>query len=134
MANTVTTQIIIDGPQNTVVKIVGVIDTADIANTTLIDPALLSGMDPWGNKATKLRIKRVFFDIEDLLDVRLSWDATTPVLINTFTGRGNIDATTYGGLQNNAGAGITGKILYSTQGWVASAILEFTLILELGKQ
>jgi len=34
---------------------------------------------------------------------------------------------------NNAGAGVTGKILLSTQGWVVAAILSFTLELELIK-
>jgi hypothetical protein len=136
MAGNVTSiQILVDGRENTVIKLQGVLDTADIGSTTVADPATLSDMGPFaGMKASQLRIKRIQYSIEDSLSVNLFWDATTPLLIEELTGRGQMDFTQFGGLQNNAGAGKNGKITYTTQGWAATAVVSFSLILELGKQ
>ena len=136
MANIVNTQTLEDGQENTIIRITAILDTADLPNTTvLVDPALLSDIGPFaGRKATQLRLKKCIFDVEDSLDVRLYWDATTPVYFEDYVGRGVNDYRDAGGLQNNAGAGKTGKILIETQGWVAAAKLEFTLTLYLGKQ
>ena len=134
MANVVTTQILLDGPRNTVIKVVGVLDTSDQASMVIADPATLAGIDNTGLlKAQKLVIKRLSHNVEDSLAVYLNWDATAPVQIDMLTGRGHQDFQKVGGLWNNAGAGVTGKILLSTQGWVVAAILSFTLELELIK-
>ena len=136
MANIVNTQTLEDGPENTIIRVTAILDTADLASTTVLaDPALLSDIGPYaGRKATQLRVKQIIFDVEDTLDVRLYWDATTPVLFEDLVGRGINDYHNVGGLQNNSGAGKTGKIMIQTQGWVAATILEFTLTLYLGKQ
>jgi len=134
MANVTSVQTLVDGPRHVVLKIDGVLDTSDLSSTLVIDPSTLSAMDINGVKASQLRIDRIIFDVEDLLDVQLFWDATTPVRIWNLVGRGKIDARYYGGLQNNSGTGKTGKITMTTQGWVASATLSFTITLELVKQ
>jgi len=135
MANVVSTQILLDGPRNTVIKVVGVLDTSDQASMVIADPATLCGIDNTGAvKAAKLAINRIVLNIEDGLAVYLNWDATTPVLIDQFTGRGHQEFQKVGGLWNNAGAGVTGKILLSTQGWAIGAFLSFSLELELYKQ
>jgi len=135
MANEVTIQTILDGPRNVVIKVSGVLDTSDLAQTVLIDPAVLSGIDHSGLvKAKKLRLERVIFNVEPTLAVNMWWDATTPVRIEDLTAQGHKEFRSFGGLTNNAGAGVTGKILYATQGWVAGAILSFTFTLELIKQ
>ena len=135
MANTITTQILVDGPKNVVVKIDGFVDTSDLASTVLLDPATLSVVDSNGTKATKLRIDKIVYDIEDQLSCNLSWDATTPVLIWHLLGRNKLEFDKkYGGLQNNGGAGVTGKITMVTQGWSASAILSFSILMECTKQ
>ena len=135
MANTVAIQTILDGPRNAVVKVTGTLDTSDLANFVIADPAVMQGVDNTGAlKAAKLRLVRSEFFIKDTLEVSLLWDATVPVVIETLTGRGKLDAKDYQGLTNNAGAGVTGKILLNTQGWVASAVLFFTIVLHLEKQ
>lgn len=135
MANSVNIQTILDGPRNCVIKVEGILDTSDLASATLVDPALLFGMDNTGLvKAAKLRILEIQYNVEDTLEVRLAWDASTPVRIDQLTGRGKIDAKAFGGLTNNAGAGVTGKILISTEGWAATKVLSFTLVLELVKE
>lgn len=135
MANSYTIQVLVDGPRNTVVKVEGILDTSDLSLITVVDPALLAGIDNTGGvKAKHFRIKEIIHNIEDLLDVRLFWDATTPARIEALTGRGKANYEKFGGLQDNSGAGSTGKILLSTQGWTIGANLSFSLILELVKQ
>ena len=126
MANSYTLQTLEDGPRNVVIKIDGILDTSDLGSTLVVDPSLLSDYDINGVKASQLRINRIVYDVEDLLDVQLR--------IWNLVGRGKVDAWRYGGINNNAGAGKTGKITMSTQGWSSGAVLSFTIILELVKQ
>ena len=136
MANAVTTQVLADGPRNVVVRVDGFLDTSDYAATAIVDPALLSPMDPsFGTLATKLRVNKVTPSIESPLSVYLSWDATTPVrFLSLSNASEEFEACSFGGITNNAGAGRTGKITLATQGWSAGAILSFSLLLELEKQ
>lgn len=134
MANSVNTQTILDGPRNCVIKVEGILDTSDLAAQTLVDPATLSAMQPaTGEKAATVAIQRITFEVEDGLEVRLAWDATTPTRIAQLTGRGTAKYGHFEGLTNNAGAGITGKVLISTEGWTTGA-KSFTLVLEMRKQ
>lgn len=133
MANEVTIQIIQDGPRNTVLKVSGVLDTSDLAQSVLIDPAVMQEMGKTLGKAGSFRLKRVIFNVEPALAVNMWWDATVPVRIEDLTAQGHKEFESFGGLTNNAGAGVTGKILYATQGWSAGAILSFTFTLELVK-
>ena len=138
MANSTTIQILEDGAAHTVIKLEGVLDTSDVSSTVVVDPAAQSSVDPTGSnylKATKYKLDKIIHNIEDGLSVNLFWDATTPVRIEELTGRAKVDYRDFGGLQNNAGAtGFTGKITYTTQGWVATQTLSFSVILYLTKQ
>ena len=135
MANSVNTQIILDGPRNAIIKVEGILDTSDLATVTIADPANFMKMDSWGlNAPGGFLIQRIQYDVEPLLECRLAWDATIDVRIAELTGYGTQKYECFGGLPNNSGAGRTGKILLSTQGWSASAVLSFTLVLHLIKQ
>ena len=134
MANLLTTQILVDGPRNTVIKVAGVLDTSDLAQTIIVQPSTLWQSNNKDIVNTKARIKQITYNVEDTLSVNLFWDATTPLLIEELVGRGKMDYHHYGGLVNNAGAGVTGNILLATQGWAASALLSFTCMIELIKQ
>lgn len=133
MANSTSIQILEDGPRNTVVKFEGVLDTSDLGSTLIIDPAAQSPIDSFGNPGTKFRIDCLQFSIEDGLSVNLFWDATTPVRIEELVGRGKMKYFQFGGLKNNAGAGVNGKITATTEGW-GSGIKSFSIILTLVKQ
>jgi hypothetical protein len=133
MANSTTIQTLVDGPRNTILKLDGLLDTSDQASTVIVDPATLSDYNINGVKATKLRINKINFDVEDGLDVELFWDAATPVRIGNLVGRGKVDAWRYGGIVNNA-TSPTGKITLATQGWSSGTILSYTIVLELVKQ
>jgi hypothetical protein len=135
MANELTIQTILDGPRNAIIKVSGTLDSSDLAQQVLLDPATLGGINNTGLvKAAKLRLQRLTHNIEDGLTVDLWWDATTPVRIEGIEGRGHQNYDRFGGLTNIAGAGVTGKILIATQGWATGSILSFSLLLELVKQ
>jgi hypothetical protein len=109
-----------------------VLDTSDQASITVLDPALqfIDAINP----TTQYRIDRLDWSISDPLVIRLVWDATTPVKIIEMAGRGNMWlGGIYGGLQNNAGAGKTGKILGLSTGY-ASGTVAFTVIIRAIKQ
>lgn len=130
MANTYRSQLLVDGPRNVVVLASGILDTSDLASTVLLDPAVLVGTDNTGLiKAANLSLLKVVFTVEDALEVRLAWDATTPVVFDILTGRTKTDYHDISGLPppKPALAGATGKVLISTEGWSAGKILSFTV-------
>lgn len=127
MANLLTTQTIIDGARNTVIKVTGVLDTSDLAYTIVVDPTTLVP------QPTQLRLDHIDYSVSDQLELRIQWDATVPVDIMPLAGRGRMTFWNFGGLQNNAGAGKTGKIGISTKGWT-SGTQTFTLVFEMVKQ
>lgn len=134
MANSVNTQLILDGPRNVVVKVEGILDTSDQASMTLVDPALLGYMDSQNQiKAKHLRLYTLHHNIEDGLEVRLAWDATAPVRIEQLTGRGKQCFRHFEGLPDPVAAGSTGKVLLSTEGWSAGKILSFSVVAEFVK-
>jgi hypothetical protein len=133
MANfAIATQILIDGPRNTVAKVTGDLSTIASGPTVIIDPALLTGMNPGmsGTElATLLRIDHIDYSITDGMGVILTWPATTPVAICELFGRGKLEARMWGGYQNNAGAGVTGQIALTTFATGAETPTDATLLL-----
>lgn len=130
MANFVNPVVIQDGARNCIINIEGILDTSDLTNYAVIDPALLWPID-LGYPAQILKIKRVQYKVEPLLEVRLLWDATVPTNAAVYTGSGHDEYTQQ--FPNTAGVGRTGKILITTQGWTGGSILSFNLTLELVK-
>lgn len=126
MANLVNTQVLIDGKRNTIIKITGVLDTGNVASTTIIDPANFSGLP------TGFRINRVDYSISDPLEVRLQWDAPVPLDILPMAGRGKMTFYRFGGVTNNATTP-TGKINLLTTGYSAGVLI-FSVVLEMVKQ
>ena len=136
MANVTSIQILEDGDRNVVIKLIGKLDTSNVSLATLLDPATLaavnaSSMNP--QQATSLAIETVTFDIQDGLVVGLYWDADTDVPIWYFSGRDKMNMEFTNFLQNNAGTGKTGKILYDTSGWT-SGVLTYSLVVQCVKQ
>jgi hypothetical protein len=136
MANVTSIQILEDGDRNVIAKLIGRLDTSNVSLTTLLDPATLasvntSGLNP--QKASTLAIETVTFDIEDGLVVGLYWDADTDVPAWYFSGRDKMNVEFTAFLQNNAGAGKTGKILYDTSGWTTGT-KSFSMVIQCVKQ
>jgi hypothetical protein len=131
MANVVNTQILVDGARNAVVKITGVLDTGNVSSTVVVDPASFTP------KPTSFRIDHLDYSISDPLEVRLQWDASTPIDILPIAGRGRMSFWNFGGLQDNGGAGVTGKINLLTSGYNSTTLgtspLVFSVVLEMVK-
>lgn len=125
----------VDGPRNTVSRTVGDAQQSGALPTavTVLDPATLTDMNPGmsgTHLATLLRLDFVNYSISDGIVVQLIWDATTPIAICELAGRGQLDLKAFAGFHNNAGAGVTGKILMTVVAadQVASAVTVSWLI------
>ncbi len=127
MANSLTTQTIVDGPRNAVVKVTGVLDTSDLALTTIVDPALFSIPSP------RVRLYHIDYSITDGIEIQLQWQGTPNQVMMPLAGRGRMSFVDFGGLTDNATTP-TGRIQALTTGFPASTIQVFTLILEMVKE
>lgn len=112
MANVLTSQTILDGERLAIIKVTGFIDTVE-TNVAKITP---SSLNPYQAKAcTGLKLNRVWAQTHGC-EVQMLWDATTPVMIVTLPQNTNyaLDYSTFGGIPNNAGAGKTGILSFTT--------------------
>lgn len=126
MANTVTSQTLIDGDRNLVMLFTGLLDTSNEARVVKVD---VSTFVP---AATKVSVRKIQYSISSQLTLILDWDADTDIRFAALSGQGEIEACSFGGLQNNGGAGVTGDIALTTVGW-ASGSQSYTLLLEMVK-
>lgn len=110
MADAVTSQTLVDGERNVVMKFTNVSDGTGESAVLKVDVSTLSGAP------TSVKITKVQYDIQGM-SVTLLWDATTDVTAVVLgTGQATLDFTKAGGLINNAGVGVTGDILLTTVG------------------
>lgn len=131
MANTITTQTLLDGDRNAVIKIHIVSDGTAESNTQIVDVSGLSNLDT--NVATgEVRLDKVKANLSGFA-ADLHWDATSNVdIMSVPDGESDHDFKRFGGLANNAGAGKTGDVLMSLRG--NSAGDEGTIVLEMVKK
>ena len=127
MANTVTTQTLVDGDRNLVILLTGLLDTSDEARNVKVD------VSAYAPSPVKVRVDKIQYSTSDGLHIVLDWDATTDVRFAVITGQGEIEAKCIGGLTNNAGAGVTGDIYLTTVGW-GSGVKGYTLLLHCVKE
>jgi hypothetical protein len=133
MANSAVFQILEDGSKFTVVKGDISLDSSNLANTVVVDPAV-QYVDPIGNATTQYRIDHITFSIQAPLALDFLWDATTPVSIVRVAATGQYPMfDDMQPLQNNAGAGKTGKILVASFGWTAGTLVA-SFVMRLVKQ
>lgn len=106
-------------------------DTTGESNVVKVNPATLLPSSA-GGACDAVSILKVHA-LTHGLEVQMSWDATVPVQIETIpqNSQYSMDYSKFGGLTNNAGAGKTGKILFSTID--QSAGDAYTVTLELQK-
>jgi hypothetical protein len=126
MADAVASQTLIDGARNVVMKFTNVSDGTGESAVTKVDVSALQGAP------SAVRIDKIHYATSGMA-VRILWDADTDVdafLVPT-DGDGCHDFTRFGGLQNNAGAGKTGDIKFTTIGHTANDM--YTIVLEMTK-
>lgn len=132
MAATATSQTLFDGERVAIMKFDFITtDSAGEVLVTKVDPALLA-KSASGLPCTNVSLLKIS-GLTHGLEVRMYWDADTPVIIETIPPETQYmqDYSHFGGLTNNAGAGRTGKVLFSTQDTGANDT--YTVILEMQK-
>jgi len=123
MVDAVTSQIIFDGDQHTVIKFTDISDGTGESAVLKVDVSTLRGAP------TEVTIDRIEYDISGM-QIQILWDATADVVAWILsTGQYELDFSEYGGIPNNAGAGKTGDILFTTIGASANDTYAVTLTL-----
>lgn len=130
MADAVTSQIIFDGTRTAVMKFTNISDGTGESAVLKVDVSALSSYQ--GQTCTGVNI--VNLDAITVgMGVDLLWDASTDVVCYTVGADQfvSFDFNRFGGLSNNAGAGKTGDLLFTTVG--ASSGDRYTIVLEMVK-
>ena len=117
MADTVTTQTIIDGPRNLVVRLTNISDGTGESNVAKIDKSSLVG--PNGLEPDGLTLLNATYSVQGFEGVKISWDHTSDVTAAVLTGD-NFDTWERHGGQHDTGSGGTGDVLVSTIGTPAA--------------
>jgi len=128
MANTVATQTVFDGERTAIQKFDFLCDGSGNESAVLkVDVSTLSSSAS-GKACDGVTILKIYASTHGL-QVEILWDATTDLFCigipqNTFY---NIDFSLFGGLPNNAGAGKTGDIRFTTTDAAAGDFYSITL-------
>tara|TARA_R100001509_G_scaffold148392_1_gene106242 strand:+ start:33 stop:440 length:408 start_codon:yes stop_codon:yes gene_type:complete len=131
MADAVTSQTIVDGDRNCIMKFTNVSDGTGESAVAKVDVSALSANSE-GKACSEVRILRVSHAIVGM-SVQLFFNATSNVLIMELaeSSNGHIDFKDFGGIPNNAGSGKNGDILFTTKG--ASNGDTYSITLEMTK-
>ena len=126
MADSVASQTLLDGAKNVVMKFTNVSDGTGESAVTKVDVSALAGAP------SEVRIDRIFFSTSGMA-VRILWDATADVdaFLIAADQTCELDFREFGGLKNNAGAGKTGDIQFTTIGHSAGDV--YSIILHMSK-
>lgn len=128
MADAVTSQIILDGERLFIGKFTNVSDGTGEVGALKIDVSTLS-TDSYGHACNGVKINKIWAQTLGM-GVDILWDATTDVVADTVPAdvMYKMCFSDFGGIPNNAGAGKTGDVLFSTVG--ASAGDRYTIVIE----
>ena len=132
MADAVTSQTFIDGPKHAVIKFTNVSDGSGESAVTKVDvSALATSAD--GDACTSVVIERIWWQCIGM-KVQILWDADTDAFCIELgeNQSGYHDYSTFGGLPNNAGSGVTGDILFTTVGHSSNDT--YTVVLQVRKE
>jgi len=131
MADAVATQILFDGERMAIMKFTNVSDGTGEAAVLKVDVSALTASS-FSKACDGVTIVKIHAFTHGL-EVDMLWDATADVLIATIPQNTmySMDLTQFGGLWNNAGAGKTGDIMFTTRD--ASIGDTYTIVLEMVK-
>jgi len=127
MADAVTTQTIIDGERNCVMKFTNVSDGTGESAVAKVDVSALAS-NAAGVACSEVRVLRISHAIVGM-SVQLFLNATSNVLLVELaeSSNGHMDFKDFGGLPNNAGSGKNGDILFTTKGHSSGDTYSITL-------
>ena len=127
MADAVTSQTIIDGERNCIMKFTNVSDGTGESAVAKVDVSALTSNSA-GVSCSEVRVLRVSHAIVGM-SVQLFLNATSNVLLMELaeSSNGHMDFADFGGLPNNAGSGKNGDILFTTKGHSSGDTYSVTL-------
>lgn len=130
MADTVTSQIIANGPRYHTVHLTGI---SDGTGETLVPKVVLANCDLGnGVAASRSSVKEIQWSIQGFSSVRLFWDHTTDATIAVLAqGNGYAEYGALGMLSDPLVGNGTGDILLTSSGALAGATYDITLVLTL---
>ena len=127
MANTVTTQTLVDDDQYAVIKFTNLSDGTAETNLKKVDVSTLRSKGD--DACTEVAIEKIVADISGMT-VKMLWDATANVFCHSVSESGTTDFrdhTGCRGITNDAGAGKTGDLLFTTVGHTNGDFYSITL-------
>ena len=121
MADAVTSQKLVDGTRNCVMRFTNVSDGTGEAGVTKVDVSALVG------SPASVAIQRIVYSCQGM-QVRILEDATTDVTAAILSqGDGDIDLRGTGGAPNTKASGYNGDLLFTTIGHSANDSYDITL-------
>jgi len=128
MADVVATQTLLDGERLFIGKFTNISDGTGETAVVKINPSTLS-VNAYGRACNGVKINKIWATTHGM-EVRILWDATTDVFAWMISQNTNylMDFSSFGGLQNNAGTGVNGNVLFTTAD--ASAGDMYTIVIE----
>jgi hypothetical protein len=129
MADTITSQTINNGPRNLVMLFTNESDATGESAVVKVDATSATFANRGVAPGLHLKVGRISFAVNSGA-VRLQWDATSSTDFAILSGTGTFDYSYFGGLPNPANAGATGKIKFTTVGFIAgsSYVIEMEMI------
>ena len=131
MADSVTSQTLIDGERTVIMKFTNISDGTGESAVTKVNVSLLTASDS-GKACTRVTVTKIYIATHGM-EVRMYWDASTdvPFFLSSPAATQTLDMTGFGGITNNGGTGVNGNIVFSTAD--ASAGDTYWCILEMVK-
>ena len=114
MADAVASQTILDGERLFIAKFTNISDGTGESAVVKIDVSTLA-VNGFGLACNGVKINKIYGTTHGM-EVRILWDATTDVFAWQIPQNSNylMDLSSFGGIPNNAGAGSTGDVLFTT--------------------
>ena len=115
MADAVTSQTILDGERLFIAKFTNLSDGTGETAVVKIDVSTLNP-NSFGLACNGVKINKIYATTHGM-QVRILWDATTDQFAWIIPQNSNylMDFSSFGGIPNNAGAGKTGDVAFTTQ-------------------
>jgi len=128
MADAVTSQTILDGERLFIAKYTNISDGTGETGVVKVDVSTLNP-NAFGYACNGVKINKIWSTTHGM-EVRILFDATTDTFAWMIPQNTNylMDFSTFGGIPSNAGAGVTGDVLFTTSD--ASAGDMYTIVLE----
>jgi hypothetical protein len=111
MSDAVTSQVLFDGSRKAILKFTSISDGTGESAVVKVDVSALV------NTPSLVQITKIWYATNGMA-VQMLWDATADVLAFVIGPDqvGSFDFTSFGGIQNNAGTGVTGDLVFTTVG------------------